>query len=55
MNALARYEYENAEKFRHVQVLLVEQEIAETDRTPIQLVLETDMERLELLEQQTKL
>ena len=35
MNALARYEYENAEKFRHVQVLLVEQEIAETDRTPI--------------------
>ncbi|CAK76066.1 unnamed protein product, partial (macronuclear) [Paramecium tetraurelia] len=35
MNALARYEYENAEKFRHVQVLLVEQEISETDKNPV--------------------
>ncbi|CAD8202132.1 unnamed protein product [Paramecium pentaurelia] len=55
MNALARYEYENADKFRHIQVLLVEQEISETDKNPVELVLETDMERLELLEQKDKL
>lgn len=53
MNALARYEFEKIPK--HVQILLVEQEIEGNDRTPLELVLETDSERTSLLEEQEKL
>lgn len=50
MNALARGEFEKAPK--HLQILLVEQEISGIQKTPIEYVLETDIERTELLERE---
>ena len=47
MNALAKKDFE---KFPlHIQVLLVEQEIEGNDKTSIEMVLETDIERTTLL------
>ncbi|KAM3127970.1 hypothetical protein pb186bvf_019901 [Paramecium bursaria] len=53
MNSLARYEFENIPK--HIQILLVEQEIAGSEKTPLEMVVETDVERAELLEEQARL
>jgi ATP-binding cassette subfamily F protein 3 len=53
MNSLARYEFEAIPK--HIQILLVEQEIEGNEKNPLELVLETDGERQELLDMQAKL
>lgn len=47
MNALARGEFNNMPK--HLQILLVEQELRQTHKTALQTVLETDVERESLL------
>ena len=46
MGALARGDFDKMPK--HMQILLVEQEVMGTDKTVLETVLETDMERLEL-------
>ncbi|EEH11762.1 ABC transporter family protein (macronuclear) [Tetrahymena thermophila SB210] len=53
MNALARSEFENMPK--HLQILLVEQEMKQSHKSPIQLVLETDIEREQLLQEEQNL
>ena len=49
MNALARGEFPNMPK--HLQILLVEQEIRQTDKSVLQTVLETDIERESLMKE----
>jgi len=53
MGALARGDFEGMPK--HMQILLVEQEVMGDDKTVLESVLETDMERKELLEEDEKL
>ena len=53
MNSLARMEFEKIP--RYIQVLLVEQEIEGNEKTALDLVLETDGERMELLAEQDML
>lgn len=53
MSALARGDFEKMPK--HMQILLVEQEVMGDDKTVIESVLETDAERLELLEEDKSL
>lgn len=43
MNSLARGEFNNMPK--HLQILLVEQELRQTHKSALQTVLETDVER----------
>lgn len=50
MNALARGEFEKTPL--HLQILLVEQEISGIDKTPLEYVLETDIDRTRLLEEE---
>ena len=50
MNALARSEFPKMPK--HLQILLVEQEIRNTAKGVLNTVLETDIEREELLKEQ---
>ena len=47
MNQLANYDFEKLPKYIHI--LLVEQEIEGSDKTPLELVVETDGERSELM------
>lgn len=47
MNALVRKEFQDIPE--HIQILLVEQEISGIEKTPLQYVIETDTERLRLL------
>lgn len=49
MSALARGDFDKMPK--HLQILLVEQEVMGTDLTVLESVLETDMERSELLKE----
>lgn len=49
MNALARGEFEQIPK--HLQILLVEQELSQTTKSIIDTVLETDVERIDLLKE----
>lgn len=53
MNALARGEFPKMPT--HLQILLVEQEIRDTSKAVINTVLETDIERESLLDEQEKL
>ena len=53
MNSLALKELQGVPSY--IQVLLVEQEIHGDDKTCLELVLETDGERTELMEKQEKL
>ena len=53
MGALARGDFEGMPK--HMQILLVEQEVMGDDKTVLESVLETDIERKELLEEDERL
>lgn len=53
MNALARGDFEGIPKY--LQILLVEQEVPQSDKSPINLVLETDAERTQLYQEEQKL
>lgn len=52
MNALARGDFDKMPK--HLQIVLVEQEVMGTDITVLDSVLETDIERTELLAEDKK-
>lgn len=47
MNSLANYDFDKLPKYIHI--LLVEQEIEGNEKTPLELVVETDVERLQLM------
>ena len=53
MSALGRGDFDKMPK--HLQILLVEQEVIGTSKSVIETVLETDAERTELLEEDAKL
>lgn len=53
MSALARGDFDKMPK--HLQIVLVEQEVMGTDLTVLESVLETDVERAELLLEDKKL
>lgn len=53
MNALARGDFDKMPK--HLQIVLVEQEVMGSDSTVLESVLETDMERAELMKEDEKL
>jgi ATP-binding cassette subfamily F protein 3 len=53
MNALARGEFPKMPNY--LQILLVEQELRDTSKTVMNTVLETDIEREELLQEQEEL
>ena len=49
MNQLANYDFDKLAKYIHI--LLVEQEIEGDDKTPLELVVETDGERASLMQE----
>ncbi|KRX10783.1 P-loop containing nucleoside triphosphate hydrolase [Pseudocohnilembus persalinus] len=53
MNALARGEFDNMPT--HLQILLVEQEISGIEKSPLDYVLDTDVERTELLQKEQEI
>lgn len=53
MLAIARYDFEKMPK--HLQILLAEQEVMGNDLTVLESVLETDVERTELLKEDQEL